>query len=162
MPSWGQRCPILREMATHSPMELDSQVEPSWPRQLGLWVTTKASTLSLRLSSSGLGMYLDLWDMNSADSRSGAKGVLTCWPKIVGDHEIRLRPSMVKFESKLQDINVVRVSQVCLRVSTVLMLERSPNTREHSSTGNSSISCAPMVFLNICLSTSSSRVSTRS
>lgn len=51
-------------------------------------------------------------ELYTANDGSGAKGVLTCWPKIVGDHEIRLRPSMVKFESQLKDLNVVRVGQL--------------------------------------------------
>ncbi|KAL1413347.1 hypothetical protein Q8F55_001106 [Vanrija albida] len=38
----------------------------------------------------------------------GAKGVLVCWPDLVKETEVRLRPSQVKFESKLDDLNVVR------------------------------------------------------
>lgn len=41
---------------------------------------------------------------------SGAKGVLTDWPGRVEPREIKLRPSLVKFESNLKDLNVVRVS----------------------------------------------------
>lgn len=41
---------------------------------------------------------------------SGAKGVLVCWPDLVKETEVRLRPSQVKFESNLDDLNVVRVS----------------------------------------------------
>lgn len=39
----------------------------------------------------------------------GAKGVLACWPDMAGPHEVRMRKSNVKFESKLVDLNVVRV-----------------------------------------------------
>lgn len=35
--------------------------------------------------------------------------MLTSWPKMVGEHEVRLRPSLVKFESNLTELNVVRV-----------------------------------------------------
>lgn len=45
-----------------------------------------------------------------AEVSSGAKGVLTDWPRLVGEHEIKLRPSLVKFASNLKDLNVVRVS----------------------------------------------------
>ncbi|ORX38450.1 RNA dependent RNA polymerase-domain-containing protein [Kockovaella imperatae] len=41
----------------------------------------------------------------------GAKGVLGCWPNLAGDHEVRLRPSMIKFQSILKDLNVVRLAK---------------------------------------------------
>ncbi|GFZ50894.1 hypothetical protein JCM24511_08652 [Saitozyma sp. JCM 24511] len=41
----------------------------------------------------------------------GAKGVLACWPNMVGEHEIRLRKSNIKFESNLTDLNVVRLAK---------------------------------------------------
>ena len=32
------------------------------------------------------------------------------WPGMVGEHEVRLRKSAIKFDSNLSDLNVVRVS----------------------------------------------------
>ena len=45
---------------------------------------------------------------------SGAKGVLAHWPDRVGQNEVRLRPSLIKFESSLTDLNVVRVRMALL------------------------------------------------
>jgi hypothetical protein len=42
----------------------------------------------------------------------GAKGVLSVWPDLAGPNEIRLRKSLIKFESNLVALNVVRVSFV--------------------------------------------------
>jgi hypothetical protein len=41
---------------------------------------------------------------------SGAKGVLSYWPGLVGPHDVKMRKSQIKFQSALQDLNVVRVS----------------------------------------------------
>ncbi|WVF67576.1 hypothetical protein IAT40_002334 [Kwoniella sp. CBS 6097] len=41
----------------------------------------------------------------------GAKGVLADWPKMCKTHEVRLRPSLIKFESRLSDLNVVRIAK---------------------------------------------------
>ncbi|ODN90833.1 RNA-dependent RNA polymerase 1 [Cryptococcus wingfieldii CBS 7118] len=41
----------------------------------------------------------------------GAKGVLANWPQLVGDEEIRLRPSLIKFTSDLDDLNVIRIAK---------------------------------------------------
>ncbi|ORY35716.1 RNA dependent RNA polymerase-domain-containing protein [Naematelia encephala] len=41
----------------------------------------------------------------------GAKGVLTCWPQLADKLEVRLRPSLIKFRSTLQDLNVVRIAK---------------------------------------------------
>ncbi|OCF31540.1 RNA-dependent RNA polymerase 1 [Kwoniella heveanensis BCC8398] len=41
----------------------------------------------------------------------GAKGVLADWPTMCKTHEVRLRPSLIKFESKLSDLNVVRIAK---------------------------------------------------
>ncbi|WVQ95053.1 hypothetical protein IAU59_002145 [Kwoniella sp. CBS 9459] len=41
----------------------------------------------------------------------GAKGVLADWPKLCKTHEVRLRPSLIKFESNLSDLNVVRIAK---------------------------------------------------
>ena len=41
--------------------------------------------------------------------------MLACWPNLVQPHEIKMRPSMVKFHSKLKDLNVVRVSDLLVR-----------------------------------------------
>lgn len=37
--------------------------------------------------------------------------MLAYWPHLAKDHEVRLRPSLIKFESRLNDLNVVRVRQ---------------------------------------------------
>ncbi|WVR09517.1 hypothetical protein IAU60_006585 [Kwoniella sp. DSM 27419] len=41
----------------------------------------------------------------------GAKGVLADWPQFCQPHEVRLRPSLIKFESELCDLNVVRIAK---------------------------------------------------
>ncbi|WWC63397.1 uncharacterized protein I303_105997 [Kwoniella dejecticola CBS 10117] len=41
----------------------------------------------------------------------GAKGVLAHWPKLCEANEVRLRKSLVKFESDLSDLNVVRIAK---------------------------------------------------
>ncbi|KAK8854698.1 hypothetical protein IAR55_003437 [Kwoniella newhampshirensis] len=41
----------------------------------------------------------------------GAKGVLADWPHLAKPFEVRLRPSLIKFESNLSDLNVVRIAK---------------------------------------------------
>ncbi|ODN80317.1 hypothetical protein L198_07817 [Cryptococcus wingfieldii CBS 7118] len=41
----------------------------------------------------------------------GAKGVLANWPQLVGDEEIRLRPSLIKITADLDDLNVIRIAK---------------------------------------------------
>ncbi|WVQ80183.1 hypothetical protein IAT38_002288 [Cryptococcus sp. DSM 104549] len=41
----------------------------------------------------------------------GAKGVLGDWPHLAKPYEIRLRPSLIKFDSTLADLNVVRLAK---------------------------------------------------
>ncbi|WWC93489.1 hypothetical protein V866_000324 [Kwoniella sp. B9012] len=41
----------------------------------------------------------------------GAKGVLAYWPDLVEPHKVRLRKSLIKFDSDLADLNVVRIAK---------------------------------------------------
>nr|XP_019011562.1 RNA-dependent RNA polymerase 1 [Kwoniella pini CBS 10737]OCF50343.1 RNA-dependent RNA polymerase 1 [Kwoniella pini CBS 10737] len=41
----------------------------------------------------------------------GAKGVLAHWPDLCQKDEVRLRPSLIKFQSNLSDLNVVRIAK---------------------------------------------------
>ncbi|WWD19157.1 hypothetical protein CI109_103615 [Kwoniella shandongensis] len=41
----------------------------------------------------------------------GAKGVLADWPHLAKPYEVRLRPSLIKFDSKLSDLNVIRIAK---------------------------------------------------
>ncbi|WVQ72940.1 hypothetical protein IAR50_002502 [Cryptococcus sp. DSM 104548] len=41
----------------------------------------------------------------------GAKGVLADWPHLIGNEEIRPRPSLIKFTSDLADLNVIRIAK---------------------------------------------------
>ncbi|KAK6910761.1 hypothetical protein I203_104793 [Kwoniella mangroviensis CBS 8507] len=41
----------------------------------------------------------------------GAKGVLAYWPGLVEPQEVRLRKSLIKFDSDLADLNVVRIAK---------------------------------------------------
>ncbi|WVW85521.1 hypothetical protein I302_107559 [Kwoniella bestiolae CBS 10118] len=41
----------------------------------------------------------------------GAKGVLAYWPHLAQPHEVRLRKSLIKFESRLTRLNVVRIAK---------------------------------------------------
>lgn len=35
--------------------------------------------------------------------------MLSCWPELVSEYQLLLRPSQEKFDSKLKDLNVIRV-----------------------------------------------------
>lgn len=71
--------------------------------------------------------------MDGADGLSGAKGVLTHCPEKAGPHEIRLRPSTIKFESDLTQLNAVRVSASHLSTMAMMLMSGSwPSTRSRS------------------------------
>lgn len=40
--------------------------------------------------------------------------MLSVWPDMAKPNEVRLRKSLIKFESSLVDLNVVRVSLFCV------------------------------------------------
>ncbi|RSH88373.1 uncharacterized protein EHS24_000913 [Apiotrichum porosum] len=72
-----------------------------------------AGTQVMAQSAQALGITCGL-DANPSAIQfrlGGAKGVLSCWPELVSEYQLLLRPSQEKFDSKLKDLNVIRVAR---------------------------------------------------